>query len=187
MPRPARWIAAIALPLALTALPVAAQAPADADALFEAERKSFPCRHQPVYRQFDFWVGTWDVYAGDNQAGTNTIEKSSEGCMLYESWQSASGGSGHSINYVDPATGEWVQVWMGSGGEPITGRGGLVDGAMRLVGEHVLKSGERRPFRMTFTPGSDGSVRQFLEESTDGGETWSVWFDGRYVRAGSQP
>jgi hypothetical protein len=21
----------------------------------------------------------------------------------------------------------------------------------------------------------------------DGGETWSVWFDGRYVRAGSDP
>ncbi len=152
-----------------------------------AERQSLPCRHQPVYRQFDFWIGTWEVYAGENKAGINTIERRSEGCMLYESWQSASGGSGHSINYVDPSTGEWVQVWMGSDGTPISGRGGLVDGAMRLVGEHVLKTGQRRPFRMTFTPQDDGSVRQYLEESTDGGETFSVWFDGRYVAAGSQP
>ncbi len=40
---------------------------------------------------------------------------------------------------------------------------------------------------MTFTPQEDGSVRQFLEESSDGGETFSVWFDGRYVPAGTKP
>ena len=51
----------------------------------------------------------------------------------------------------------------------------------------MLKTGEKRPFRMTFTPRDDGSVRQFLEESTDGGKTWSVWFDGRYLPAGSEP
>ncbi len=151
-----------------------------------AERQSFPCRFEPVYRHFDFWVGNWDVYAGETQAGTNTITRNADGCALYESWQSAFGGSGHSVNYVDPATGEWVQVWMGSNGQPIVGRGGFKDGAMRLVGEHILKSGERRPFRMTFTPNEDGSVRQFLEESTDGGKTFAVWFDGRYVRAGSE-
>ena len=107
--------------------------------------------------------------------------------MLYESWTSASGSDGHSINYVDPATDQWIQVWMGADGTLITGRGGLEGGAMRLVGEHVLKTGERRPFRMTFTPKDDGSVRQLLEESTDGGKTFSTWFDGRYVPAGSEP
>ena len=106
--------------------------------------------------------------------------------MLYESWTSASGSDGHSLNYVDPATDQWVQVWMGADGSLISGRGGLEDGAMRLVGEHVLKTGERRPFRMTFTPNDDGSVRQFLEESTDDGKTWSVWFDGRYLPSGSE-
>ena len=25
----------------------------------------------PEYRQFDFWVGDWDVTAGDQRAGTN--------------------------------------------------------------------------------------------------------------------
>ncbi len=111
--------------------------------------------------------------------------------MLYESWRSASGTEGHSINYVDPATDQWVQAWMGSDGSLISGRGGLEDGAMRFLGEHVLKTGERRPFRMTFTPRDDGSVRQLLEEyvleeATDGGKTWATWFDGRYVPAGSE-
>lgn len=153
-----------------------------------AERKTFPCRYQARYRDFDFWIGSWDVYdSAGRKAGTNTIARASEGCMLYESWTSASGSDGHSLNYVDPATDQWVQVWMGADGSLISCRGGLEDGAMRLVGEHVLKTGERRPFRMTFTPKEDGSVRQFLEESTDDGKTWSAWFDGRYLPAGSEP
>ncbi len=153
-----------------------------------AERKTFPCRHEERYRDFDFWIGNWDVYdTAGRKAGTNTITRASEGCMLYESWTSASGSDGHSLNYVDPASDQWVQVWMGADGSLISGRGGLEGGAMRLLGEHVLKTGERRPFRMTFTPGDDGSVRQFLEESIDGGKTWSVWFDGRYLPEGSEP
>ena len=154
-----------------------------------AERKTFPCRHQERYRDFDFWIGSWDVYdTAGRKAGNNTIVRASEGCMLYESWTNASGVDGHSLNYVDPATDEWVQVWMGADGSLITGRGGLEgNGAMFFLGEHVLKTGERRPFSMHFTPQGDGSVRQLLKESTDGGKTWAVWFDGRYLPAGSEP
>ncbi len=35
--------------------------------------------------------------------------------------------------------------------------------------------------RITWSPQGDGSVRQLWETSNDGGETWSVAFDGRYV------
>jgi len=28
----------------------------------------------------------------------------------------------------------------------------------------------------------DGRVRQFFEQSTDGGETWTTWFEGFYTR-----
>ena len=37
--------------------------------------------------------------------------------------------------------------------------------------------------RITWTPASDGSVRQLWESSSDSGRTWVVPFDGRYVRA----
>ena len=172
-------------------LPVLAEMREDprfAELRLVAERKSLPCKHEPIYRDFDFWIGSWDVYGqGGAKAGTNTIVRASEGCILYESWENTVGNDGHSINYVDPATEEWVQVWMGADGSLISGRGGFRDGAMRLLGEHVLKSGEKRPFRMTFTPNDDGSVRQFLEESTDDGKTFITWFDGRYVPAGSEP
>jgi hypothetical protein len=35
---------------------------------------------------------------------------------------------------------------------------------------------------MTFTPGSDGSIRQVWKQSTDDGKTWKVEFDGIYKR-----
>ena len=57
---------------------------------------------------------------------------------------------------------------------------------MRFSGTHTLISGERRPYRMTFTPQTDGSVHQFIEESSDGGNTWAVWFDGTYKRQQSK-
>ena len=37
--------------------------------------------------------------------------------------------------------------------------------------------------RITWTPANDGSVRQVWELSSDAGKTWTVLFDGRYVRA----
>jgi hypothetical protein len=146
------------------------------------ERVAFPCRFEPEYRQFDFWVGEWKVTTPDGRvAGSNSIRKAADGCLLLESWTSAGGGTGNSINFYDPATKKWVQTWVDSGGGVISAAGGLEDGAMRLLGTHILKSGERRPFRMTFSPLPTGHVRQFLEESTDEGKSWSVWFDGDYA------
>jgi len=55
------------------------------------------------------------------------------------------------------------------------------DGAMRFHGEHVDRSGHKVLSRMSFTPLKDGHVRQLIEESGDGGTTWSVWFDGNYA------
>ena len=52
--------------------------------------------------------------------------------------------------------------------------------AMRFEGEHRYPDGRRAPYRMTFTPNEDGTVRQLIEESADGGETFAVGFDGLY-------
>ncbi|HXV63164.1 MAG TPA: tetratricopeptide repeat protein, partial [Vicinamibacteria bacterium] len=34
-----------------------------------------PCEHIPEFRQFDFWIGTWEVTSGGQKAGDNRIEK----------------------------------------------------------------------------------------------------------------
>ncbi len=142
-----------------------------------------PCEADSVYRQFDFWVGEWDVFTQqDRQAGTNRIERLLRGCLLLEQWKGASGGEGRSINYFDPIRKRWVQTWVDGQGGIIEAEGAFEAGAMRLEGEHLYPDGRRELFRMTFTPQTDGTVRQFIEQSKDGGESWYVWFDGKYVR-----
>ncbi|MHC5005525.1 MAG: TPR end-of-group domain-containing protein, partial [Planctomycetota bacterium] len=132
-------------------------------------------------RSLDFWIGTWTVHAGERLAGRNTIEPALNGRLLIEQWRSAGGGRGTSFNFRHPGERRWTQVWVDTSGGIITTRGHLEGGSMRLLdGEHVLATGEVRPFRLTFTPRPDGSVRQLCEESTDGGTTFATWFDGVY-------
>ena len=157
----------------------------DYDALIaEMTVQAFPCEHQEKFREFDFWIGEWDVHiANGTFAGKNEIVRAERGCVLIENWSGASGGTGMSINYLDKATNEWVQIWNAAGGTQITIRGGMTEEGMLLVGEiHYVGNGTTAPFRGLWTPMPDGRVRQFFEQSNDGGETWVPWFEGFYTR-----
>lgn len=146
--------------------------------------QAYPCSHQEAFHDFDFWIGEWDVHlASGAQAGSNTIQAEERGCVLVERWRAVSGGTGMSINYFDVPSGEWVQSWHAEGGTQINIRGGLTDEGMLLVGEiHYVGNGTTAPFRGLWTPLPDGRVRQFFEQSNDGGETWTPWFEGFYSR-----
>ena len=144
-----------------------------------------PCEGGGDYDAFDFWVGEWDVFTPDGQkAGTNRIEETQSGCVLLESWTGAGGGTGTSINYYDPSAAQWNQLWVSPNGVVIRIAGGIRDGSMVLEGELIGPKGKSQPFRGTWTPNPDGSVRQFFEISADEGATWTAWFDGKYVRSG---
>ncbi len=142
---------------------------------------------QAVYRQFDFWIGTWDVYNPKGEkVGENVIQKLDNGALLLENWTSVKGTTGHSMNFYDPARGKWRQIWADDQGTIIDQEGTFRDGAMHFEGDHIYPDkgqGSRKElFRMSFTPNEEGDVRQFIEQSKDLGKTWYVWFDGRYVR-----
>ena len=157
----------------------------DYDAVIsEMSKQAYPCQFMPEFREFDFWIGEWDVnIANGTYAGSNSIQPAERGCLLLENWSSATGGTGQSINYLDKATGEWVQVWNAEGGSQINIRGGLTDEGMLLEGTiHYVANGTTAPFRALFTPLPDGRVRQFFEQSNDGGDTWFTWFEGFYSR-----
>ena len=151
----------------------------------EMSVKAFPCEHDELFSEFDFWVGSWDVHiAGGGFAGNNVIDKSQHGCVLTENWSSAGGGTGTSINYVDKITGEWVQIWNDASGGQINIRGGMTDDGMLLSGTiHTVADGKTLPFRGLWTPLPDGRVRQFFEQSSDEGATWTPWFEGFYTRS----
>jgi hypothetical protein len=148
----------------------------------EAIAAAPPCA-EGAYREFDFWVGEWDVRdAAGKTAGVNTISNEQNGCVIVERWQSANGGTGESFNYYDPAAGKWKQLWVGLG-ILLHMEGGLSDGAMRLEGPlQYLGQGRITTLRGTWTKLPDGRLRQHFEESADAGKTWTTWFDGYYTR-----
>ena len=97
------------------------------------------------FRQFDFWVGDWDVAdASGKAAGRNQITLEERGCVVIERWKSASGGTGLSVNYYDPLAAQWTQQWFGLG-ILLTMKGGLRDGAvLRGPATHPLPMLETR-------------------------------------------
>jgi hypothetical protein len=155
------------------------------DALIEAmSRQAYPCQYDAGFHEFDFWIGEWDVaVANGTLVGTNSIQPAERGCVLVENWTNTGGGTGMSVNYLDKSTGEWVQIWNAEGGSQINIRGGLTDEGMLLVGYlHTIGAGTTVPFRGLWTLLPDGRVRQYFEQSNDGGETWLSWFEGFYTR-----
>lgn len=156
--------------LTLAAACVSVSAPAQQQAAAK------PCS-TPEHRQFDFWLGDWEVQGpGGARAGSNRIESILNGCVLRESWQGTGGLNGTSLNLYAP-DGQWHQTWVDDRGNLLELSGGLEDGkmVMRSAGKEVIH-------RITWSQLAPGRVRQLWESSRDGGKTWSVAFDGTYVR-----
>jgi hypothetical protein len=133
-------------------------------------------------RQFDFWIGHWNVAEKDKPAGTNTIERILEGCALIENWSSAQGGSGKSLNFFDRADGKWHQTWIDASGGALFLSGRFENGTMRMEGERPAEGKQAASrHRITWTPLAGGKVRQLWESSPIGKEAWAVQFDGLYT------
>jgi hypothetical protein len=170
---PAAALAAIALMLLVL--------PGTGTVRAETGTPAKPCT-SPSHRQFDFWVGTWNVTQAGKTAGQNKIESILNGCALMESWKGTGGVTGHSINIYDSTRDIWHQTWVDSTGSLLTLEGRFKDGAMVLEGMAADEKGAKARQRITWTAASANEVRQLWQSSTDGGKTWKTEFDGLYRR-----
>jgi len=145
-------------------------------------RRVYPCEGVAAARDFDFWVGTWEVRLPDGRlAGHNTVTKVDGGCTVLERWRGAGGSTGTSINYYQPAREQWRQLWVGSNGTLIDIAGRLRDGVMRLEGTiEYVEQNRIEAFRGSWEPLADGRVRQHFEEFNLIVQAWQTWFDGYY-------
>jgi Protein of unknown function (DUF1579) len=170
----------------LIALQAASQTPAP---------KPFDCS-APEHRQFDFWIGEWDVVPNPAtpQPGTpppgsrpasNVVEKAHRGCVVIENWDDRQGGTGQSFNIYDRVRKQWHQTWVDSNGGLHEYWGELKDGKMVFVGDVPLPAGARfqgrHTIRLSFTPMGADKVRQFSEALNSDG-TWSTSYDLIYTR-----
>lgn len=135
-----------------------------------------PCT-TPEHRQFDFWLGDWDVYdVSDDKtvAATVRIESILGDCVLHELYEDPSGLKGESFSIHDAPRGVWHQTW-------VTNRGQLIklEGKKRGDVMYFEASTIDTLYRATWKPeGKD--VHQWAETSTDGGKTWKQWYDLRF-------
>jgi hypothetical protein len=134
------------------------------------------------YRQFDFWLGSWEVHEPDGSlAGTNTLEAILDGCAFVEHWSGAQGGRGTSLNFYDAVAKRWSQTWIDNHGRPLRLDGTFRDDKMVLEGTQTDAEGHAVWNRLTWTPLANHHVRQLWESSKDAGASWSVEFDGDYA------
>jgi ketosteroid isomerase-like protein/tetratricopeptide (TPR) repeat protein len=153
----------------------------------------FPCRHDPRFRQFDFWVGDWDVRpTGQSAVGPparNTVTLDDNDCVVTEHWSAPSGSEGQSFNLFDQSYGVWRQTWVDNVGGQHDYRGRLVEGNMVFEGDTPAPNGQRGriPTRLTFFRLAPDSVRQYSEISTDSGRSWQTSYDLTYVRRRNAP
>lgn len=136
------------------------------------------------FRRFDFWIGEWVVtnVKGDT-IGSSRITSVSRGCAVLEEWKDRSGGSGTSINFWEPATSRWNQLWVGGAGGILRLEGDYRDGAMELTGKTPRQTSSGSVLdRIRWTAAGDGSLQQLWLLSTDGGTSWRESFRGIYRR-----
>jgi hypothetical protein len=136
----------------------------------------------PEYRQFDYWIGDWNVTdsSGTRTYGSNRITSEESGCLIHEHWRAAGGGTGQSFTFYDRVTRRWEQVWVASGGGILRLSGKLDGTSMVLEGPTVSPTGAPVLNRIAWIPQPDGRVRQLWSRSTDQGTSWQAGFDGWY-------
>jgi len=144
---------------------------------------------EPARRQFDFWVGNWDVTGpqGMQVIGRSRVESRLGDCIIHEHWFGKGGTIGESFNIYNADTRQWEQFWVDNGGNRLHLAGGIDRlGRMVLEGRHDkpdAATGIVGRERIAWTPNADGTVRQLWESSKDDGKTWVVSFDGLYRKA----
>lgn len=146
-----------------------------------AQSEPCPCCTEN-HRAFDFWVGEWEVFKPDGTlAGTNSIIKEQDDCILRENWISSNNPfTGSSVNFYNNQTARWEQLWIDNAGSHLYLYGNRKGNQMVLVSEEIPR--ENKPSyvnRIIYTLNEDGTVRQ-LWEILINGEVANVAFDGLY-------
>ena len=152
-------------------------------AVFASPAPPKPCT-APEHRQFDFWLGDWDLKlrvrtAPDKEewqeaTATQKIESILGGCSISENFAADGPGTpwaGKSYSMWQPAQKQWRQTWVDDQGSYIALSGGLEDGVMTLYGEPVTKNGKTFRMRMVFLDVKKDTLRWEWQRQTDA-KTW---------------
>ena len=146
-----------------------------------------PCS-APEARQFDFWVGDWDLVWNGGK-GTNRVEAKWDGCVIEENFDGSgpegNGLLGMSVSTYSPFLGQWRQTWVDNQGSYLDFTGGWEGDRMVLAREAVGRNGTTFHQRMVWYHIAADSFDWNWERSDDDGATWKeLWVIHYSRRAG---
>jgi tetratricopeptide (TPR) repeat protein len=157
--------------------------------LNQVKHNASPCE-DAEFKQFDFWLGDWDVASAADgvHRGSSHISKEMGGCVVWENWTSA--GSpyfGKSYNTWNPNLKRWEQYWVDNTAGVMFFHGNRKDNVMDYWTDNVPQPDGSKLLRhlQFFNLGAD-KVRQFSQGSTDEGKTWHTEYDFIYTRINPQ-
>ncbi|MGH2521803.1 MAG: DUF1579 family protein [Anaerolineales bacterium] len=140
----------------------------------------------PAAREFDFWLGEWDVTWGEGQCGSNRIEAILNSRVILENFngQPAIPFRGMSVSVYDFKREQWRQTWVDDTGNYWAFTGGFHAGRMTLQTDDMV---EGRPvkLRMMFYNIAADELDWDWEKSEDSGETWTLLWHIHYRRKGA--
>lgn len=142
-----------------------------------------PCGTNAAYRQFDFWIGEWQVFGLNGKvAGQSRISLILDSCIILEEWMGSSGFTGKSFNKWNASSKQWQQTWVDNmGGSTEFLRGESAAGKITFYADrNTGNDGKNFLRKLTFYKLSDDKVRQHGERSTDNGATWATEYDLEY-------
>jgi hypothetical protein len=133
--------------------------------------------------QFDFWTGEWDLSWGQDERGSNHVERVMNGFVILENFDGEPGTplKGMSVStYVAPI-GKWRQTWVDNRGGYLDFAGEFADGKMILSRDAQL-DGKPIKQRMVWFNIAPNSLDWNWDRSEDGGGTWQTVWALHYVR-----
>jgi hypothetical protein len=146
----------------------------------------------PEARQFDFWLGEWDLswsaeqFGGEEgtlQTATNVVTKLYGPCVIEENFATSDGSfQGRSLSVFDTSDALWYQTWVDSSGSYIALSGEFDDEKMVLTTQPNAHDAKTRINRMVFRDIADNSLMWDWQVSTDHGQNWSDLWNITYKR-----
>mgnify|MGYP001440855588 CR=1 FL=1 len=88
--------------------------------------------------EFDFWLGEWELTWGDNDRGTNHIERVMDGAAIQENFE-CGGFEGMSVSVFSKEDSRWHQTWVDSSGSYLDFVGEVTDGKMILARNGIVE------------------------------------------------
>lgn len=141
-----------------------------------------PCS-SPEFRQFDFWLGGWDLTWQDSGRGSNTITRELGDCVIVENFTTLDSAPfvGRSVSTFSRETGHWQQTWVDNQGSYLDFSGGMAGDSM-ILSREARRNDSTFLQRMVFYNITPDSLDWSWQRSDDRGATWRPMWDIHYTR-----